>query len=235
MRSGRASRHEGRDLRTDTETLSSSLYPMVSGGGSCGCCRWHCCQTAAWQLAYLMWKESASFVGGRISGIDYGLCDSWLTGPCWQYLTLAHCILQMKSSASQRDHLFSVITADPSTAEKHSSKIPCQGVESHPEITPSADMKSSPEFLKLSPFCEFHNGVSGDMLSFNPDFWSFHFVKMYQQYHSTICVLWNNKIAGCLVIYWRNTVSASSWEASKWLVSCVGRLNLSGIAETTTS
>ena len=60
------------------------------------------------------------------------------------------------------------------------------------------------------------------MLSFNPDFWSFHFVKMYQQYHSTICVLWNNKIAGCLVIYWRNTVSASSWEASKWLVSVSG-------------
>ena len=39
---------------------------------------------------------------------------------------------------------------------------------------------------------------------------------------STICVLWNNKIAGCLVIYCRNTVSASSWEASKWLVSLSG-------------
>ena len=51
-----------------------------------------------------------------------------------------------------------------------------------------------------------------------------HFIlsKMYQQYHSTICVLWNNKIAGCLVIYWRNTVSAFSWEASKWLVSLSG-------------
>ena len=105
---------------------------MVSGGRGCGCCRWHCCQTAAWQLACLMWKESASFVGGRISGINYGLCDSWLTGPCWQCLTFAHCILQMKSSASQEDHLFSVISADPSTAEKHSSKIPCQGVELHP-------------------------------------------------------------------------------------------------------
>ena len=46
-------------------------------------------------------KKSASFVGGRISGINYGLCDSWLTRPCWQCLTFAHCILQMKSSASQ--------------------------------------------------------------------------------------------------------------------------------------
>ena len=48
-----------------------------------------------------------------------------------QCLTFAHCILQMKSSASREDHLFSVISADPSTAEKHSSKIPCQGIESH--------------------------------------------------------------------------------------------------------
>ena len=52
-------------------------------------------------------------------------------------LTVSHCIyahyiLQMKSSASQEDHFFSMISADPSTAEKHSSKIPCQGVESHP-------------------------------------------------------------------------------------------------------
>ena len=77
-------------------------------------------------------KKSASFVGGRISGINYGLCDSWLTRPCWQCLTFAHCILQLKSLASQEDHLFSVILADPSTAEKHSSKIPCQGVKSHP-------------------------------------------------------------------------------------------------------
>ena len=130
--SAHASGPEGRDLRTDTKTLSSSLHPMVSGGGGGGCCRWHFCQIAAWQLACLMWKESASFVGGRISGINYGLCDSWLTGPCWQCLTIAHCILQMKSSASQEDHLFSVISADTNTAEKHSSKIPCQGIESHP-------------------------------------------------------------------------------------------------------
>ena len=95
------------------------------------CCRWHRCQTAAWQLACLMWKESASFVGGRISGINYGLCDSWLTMPCWQCVTFADCILQslMKSSASQKDHLFSVISAYPGTAEKHSMKIPCQGVK----------------------------------------------------------------------------------------------------------
>ena len=132
MRSAQASGPEGRDLRTDTKTLSSSLHPMISGGGGCTCCRWHCCQTAAWQLACLMGKESASFVRGRISCINYGLCDSWLTGPCWQCLTFAHCILQRKSLASQEDHLFSVILADPSTAEKHSSKIPCQGVKSHP-------------------------------------------------------------------------------------------------------
>ena len=129
MRSAHASGPEGRDLRTDTKTLSSSLHPMVSGGGGCW---WHGCQIAAWQLACLIWKESASFVGGRISGINYGLCDLWLTGPCWQCLTYARCILQMKSSASQEDHPFSVISADPSTAEKHPSKIPCQGVESHP-------------------------------------------------------------------------------------------------------
>ena len=42
-------------------------------------------------------------------------------------------VLTVKSSASQEDHLFSVISADPSTAEKHSSKSPCQGIESHPE------------------------------------------------------------------------------------------------------
>ena len=36
------------------------------------------------------------------------------------------------SSASQEDHIFSLISADPSTAEKHPSKIPRQGVESHP-------------------------------------------------------------------------------------------------------
>ena len=100
MRSAHASGPEERDLGTDTKTLSSSLHPMVSGGR-------HCCQTAAWQLACLMWKESASFVGGRISGINYGLCDSWLAGSCRQCLTFAHCILQMKSSASQEDHLFS--------------------------------------------------------------------------------------------------------------------------------
>ena len=133
MGSAHASGLEGRNVRTDTKTLSSSLHPMLSGGGGCGCCRWHCCQTAAWQLAHLMWKKkSASFVGGRISGINYGLCDSWLTRPSWQCLTFAHCILQLKSLASQEDHLFSVILADPSTAEKHSSKIPCQGIESHP-------------------------------------------------------------------------------------------------------
>ena len=39
MRSAHASGPEGRDLRTDTETLSSSLHPMVSGGRGCGCCR----------------------------------------------------------------------------------------------------------------------------------------------------------------------------------------------------
>ena len=71
-------------------------------------------------------KEGASFVGSRISGINYGLCKL-ITDQ-----EFSHCILQMKSSASQEDHLFSVISADPSTAEKHSSKIPCQGVESHP-------------------------------------------------------------------------------------------------------
>ena len=32
MRSGHASGPEGRDLGTDTKTLSSSLHPMVSGG-----------------------------------------------------------------------------------------------------------------------------------------------------------------------------------------------------------
>ena len=78
-----------------------------------------------------MWKESASFVRGRLSGKNYGLCDSWLTRPCWQCLTSAHCILQMKSSASQEGHHFLVISAGPNTSEKHSSKIPCQ-VESHP-------------------------------------------------------------------------------------------------------
>ena len=36
------------------------------------------------------------------------------------------------SSASQEDHIFSLISADHSTAEKHPSKIPRQGVESHP-------------------------------------------------------------------------------------------------------
>ena len=104
--------------------------PMVSSGGDCGCCRWHCCQTVG--LTCMMWKESASFVRGRISGINYGLCDSWLTGPYWQCLSFAQSILQMKNYVSQEDHIFSVISADPSTAEKHSSKIPCQGVESHP-------------------------------------------------------------------------------------------------------
>ena len=182
MRSAQASGPEGRDLRTDTKTPSSSLHPMVSGRGGCGCCRWHCCQTAAWQLACLMWKESASFVRGRISGINYGLCDSWLTGPCWQCLTFADCILQslMKSSASQKDHLFSVISADPSTAEKHSSKIPCQGVESHPE---RAWNTACNLILKLIAFYvwKIHSGVSRDMPSFNPYFWMFHFVKMYQQ------------------------------------------------------
>ena len=46
-------------------------------------------------------------------------------------LTVSHfCTLYFtKSSASQEDHLFSVILADPSTAEKHSSKIPCKGVK----------------------------------------------------------------------------------------------------------
>ena len=180
MRSAHASGPEGWDLRTETKTLSSSLHPMVSGGGGCRCCRWHCCQTVAWQLACLIWKESASFVGGRISGINYGLCDSWLTRPCWQCFTFSHCILQMKSSASQEDHLFSVISADPSTTEKHSNKIPCQAVESHPvrAWNPACNL-----ILKLIPFCVWmiHIGVSRDILSFNPDFWTFHFVKMYQQ------------------------------------------------------
>ena len=36
MRSAHASGPEGRDLRTDTKTLSSSLHPMVSGGGVVG-------------------------------------------------------------------------------------------------------------------------------------------------------------------------------------------------------
>ena len=88
MRSAHASGPEGRDLRTDTKTLSSSPHPMVSGGGVCGCCRWHCCQTAAWQLACLMWKESASFVGGRISGINYGLCVRLMTDRAM--LTVSH-------------------------------------------------------------------------------------------------------------------------------------------------
>ena len=55
MRSAHASGPEGRDLRTDTKTLSSSLHPMVSGGvgwgGGGGGCRRHCCQTSALQLA----------------------------------------------------------------------------------------------------------------------------------------------------------------------------------------
>ena len=48
-------------------------------------------------------------------------------------LRLMLTVSTVKSSASQEDHLFSVISASPSTAEKHSSKIPCQGVESRPE------------------------------------------------------------------------------------------------------
>ena len=102
-------------------------------------------------------KKSASFVRGRISGINYGPCDSWLTRPCWQRLTFAHCILQIKSSVSQKDHLFSVISADHNTAEKHSSTVPCQGGQ----ITPSAGMKSSLQFLNLIPFYVWmiHNGV----------------------------------------------------------------------------
>ena len=146
MRSAHASGPEERDLGTDTKTLSSSLHPMVSGGRDCGCCRWHCCQTAAWQLACLMWKESASFVGGRISGINYGLCDSWLAGSCRQCLTFAHCILQMKSSASQEDHLFPVISADPS------AKIFQQDSMPNSPVTPIAGMESSRQFLKLIPF-----------------------------------------------------------------------------------
>ena len=43
----------------------------------------NCCLT----VGCLMWKESASLVGSRISGINYGLCDSWLDGPC---LTVTH-------------------------------------------------------------------------------------------------------------------------------------------------
>ena len=178
MRSAHASGPDRRDLRTDTKTLSSSLHPMVSGGG-CGCCRWHCCQIAAWLLACLMWKESALFIGGRISGINYGLCDSWLTGPCWQCLTFAHCISQMKSFASQEDHLFSVISADLSPAEKYSSKIPRQ----RGRLTSSAGMKFTPPLLKLVPFYVWmiHSGVNRDMLSFHPDFRTFHFVNMYKQ------------------------------------------------------
>ena len=137
------------------------------------------CQTAAWQLACLTCKESTSFVGGRISGINYGLCDSWLIGPCWQCLTFAHSILQMKSSASQEDHLFSVISADLSPAEKYSSKIPRQ----RGRLTSSAGMKFTPPLLKLVPFYVWmiHSGVNRDMLSFHPDFRTFHFVNMYKQ------------------------------------------------------
>ena len=145
MRSAHASGPEGRDLRTVTKDIV--FMPPFHG------LWWNrlweqqmtFCQTAAWQLACLMCKESAFFVGGRISGINYELCDSWLTGPGWQCLTFAHSILKMKSSASQKDHPYSVISADLSTDEKHSSKILRQGCQ----LTSSAGMKYTPPCLKL--------------------------------------------------------------------------------------
>ena len=165
-----------------------------------------------------MWKESASFVGGIISGINYGLCDSWLTGPCWQCLTFAHCILQMRSSASQEDHLLSVTSAYPSAAAKHSSKIPFHGVKSHP-------------VQAWNPACNFWSWALS-MSEWSTVMWvrtGYLLIQIFRHFilskctNSNIWVLWKNKIAGCLVLYWRNTfISAFSWETSEWLVSVSG-------------
>ena len=97
-------------------------------------------KTNVLKINYLLWWKiiirTSAVINEKWAEVkqNYGLCDSWLTRPCWQCLTSssAHCILQMKSSASQEDNNFLVISAGPNTAEKHSSKIPCQGVESNP-------------------------------------------------------------------------------------------------------
>ena len=207
---------------------------MVSGGGGCGCCRWHCCQTAAWQLACLMWRESASFVGGRISGINYRLCDSWQTGPCWQYLTLAHCILQMKSSASQEDHIFSVISPDPSTAEKHSSKIPCQGGEPHPvrAWNPSRNFWSCPLYMS-ERFTVVWVGKC------------YLLIQIFGHFILSKCTCSNTATSvSCETIklldawlFTGETPYLPPRERPPMVCVCtwIGRLNLSGIAETTTS
>ena len=83
----------------------------------------------------------------------------------------------MKSSASQEDYLFSVISADPSTAEirfpaKESNYTQC-GHDIQPAVS-EAD-----PFLCLNGQQRCEEGR--DMLSFNPDFRTFHFVRMYQQ------------------------------------------------------
>ena len=133
MRSADASGPDRRDLRTNTKTLSSSLRPMVSGGG-CGCCKWHCCQIAAWLLACLMWKESASFIGRRISGINYGLCDSWLTGPCWQCLTVSmHTVFYKWRVLHLRKITFSLWFQQTLVLLKNiPARLPAKEVESHP-------------------------------------------------------------------------------------------------------
>lgn len=94
---------------------------------------YNCCLSAG-----LCWCEKRvhnCLSGGIVPGIIHALCESWLTGPFWQCLTSAHCLLQMKSSASREDHLFSALSADCcwlprdccSSAEKYSSQVPSQG------------------------------------------------------------------------------------------------------------
>ena len=161
-------------IRTWRKRLELIQRHCLQASIHCGCCRWHSCQTAAWQLACLMGKESASFVRGRISGINYGLCDSWLTGPCWQCLTFAQSILQMKNYVSQEDHLFSVISAETLVLLKN---IPARFPAKESKHT-QCGHEIQPTISEADPFLRLiHSGVSRDTLSFNPDFQTFQIVR----------------------------------------------------------
>ena len=93
-------------------------------------------------------------------------------------------------------------------------------------ITPSAGMTSSPQFLKLIPFYVWmiNNDVSRDGTCYLLIQIFGHFLLSEGTSSNTTSVSCRTtKFAGCMVIYWRNTfVSASSWEASKWLKSVSG-------------
>ena len=113
----------------------------------------------------------------------------------------------MKSSTSQEDHLFSVISADPSTAEKHSSKIPCKGVE----------------FWSRSLFTSEWSTVVWVWTCYLliQIFWPFFWSECTSSNTATSVSCETTKLLDAW-LFTGGIVSASSGEASKWHVSVSG-------------